>query len=125
MRTELPNNNAGISAIRLQSGRIALAYNPVRFNDDPTKTVWPAVRCPLAVAVSADGGRTWPWKRYLEIGDGFFGEGNMENNHLYEYPVLLQGKDGMLHAAYSFYSRKCIKYLSFDENWLYGQKESR
>ena len=30
VRTELPNNNSSISAIRLQSGAIALVYNPVR-----------------------------------------------------------------------------------------------
>jgi predicted neuraminidase len=39
MRTELPNNNASISAVKLQSGRIAVIYNHFRANDDPDKVM--------------------------------------------------------------------------------------
>ena len=100
LRTELPNNNSSISAIRLKSGSIAVIYNPVRFNDDISKTVWPVQRCPVEIAVSEDEGISWPYRRMVEMGEGFTGPRNDDQNRRYEYPVLMQGKDGVLHAAY-------------------------
>ncbi len=121
-RTELPNNNSSISAIRLKSGSIAVIYNPVRFNDDISKTVWPVQRCPVEIAVSEDEGISWPYRRMVEMGEGFTGPRNDDQNRRYEYPVLMQGKDGVLHAAYSWGSRQCVKYISFDEKWIRGEK---
>ena len=66
--TCLPNNNSSISSIKLQSGSLALIYNPVKFNDDTAKTVWPNQRCPVTFAISDDGGKTWPYKRIIELG---------------------------------------------------------
>ena len=123
VRTELPNNNSSISAIRLQSGAIALVYNPVRFNDDITRTVWPAQRCPVTVAISEDEGITWPYRRVVEPGEGFTGPWNDINNRRYEYPVMIQGKDGMIHIAYSWGSRRCVKYVCFNEAWVRGKKK--
>ncbi len=125
--TELPNNNSSISAIRLQSGAIGLVYNPVSFNDDTTRTVWPDQRCPVALAISEDGGITWPYRRIVESGEGFTGKWNDINNGRYEYPVMMQGSDGNIHVAYSwgnmkFGKRKCIKYVCADEKWIRGDK---
>lgn len=120
VRTELPNNNASISALRLDSGRLAVIYNSFRGNDDREKTVWPYERCPVAVALSEDNGVTWPYRRYLETGEGFFGKKNTRSNRKYEYPVMIQGKNGTIHAAYSFGSRVCIKYAAFTEEWIVG-----
>ena len=51
--TPLPNNNSSISAVKLQSGRIAIAYNPTCTpNPVPGKAAWPGLRCPVAVALS-------------------------------------------------------------------------
>lgn len=122
VRTELPNNNASISAIRLQSGRIAVIYNHFRANDDANKVVWPLQRCPVAIAVSEDDGKTWPIRRLIELGEGYFGNDNSINNRRYEYPVILQGTDGMIHVAYSWGDRVCIKYACFDEKWIVGEK---
>lgn len=122
VRTELPNNNASICAIRLQSGRIAVIYNHFRANDDGSKTVWPFERCPVAVAVSEDNGDSWPIRRFIETGEGYFGVGNSSNNRRYEYPVIMLGTDGMLHVAYSYGDRICVKYASFDEKWILGEK---
>jgi predicted neuraminidase len=122
VRTELPNNNASISAIRLQSGRIAVVYNHFRANDDKDKTVWPFERCPVAVAVSEDNGETWPIRRIIENGEGYFGYANSSNNRRYEYPVIMQGKDGRIHVAYSYGDRICVKYVTFDEKWIIGDK---
>ena len=100
--TPLRNNNASISAIKLQSGALAIIYNDVSFNEDGSRTVWPDQRCPVAMAISEDGGKTWPWRRIAEHGEGFIGPWNDVNNRRYEYPVMMQSKDGKIHAAYAW-----------------------
>lgn len=120
VRTELRNNNSSISAIVLRSGAIAVVYNDVSFNDDTSLTVWPHQRCPVTVAISEDGGDTWPWRRVVESGEGFVGPWNDINNRRYEYPVMIQGGDGSIHIAYSWGTRKLIKYVGVDESWIRG-----
>lgn len=124
--TVLPNNNSSISALKLQSGRIAIAYNPTH-TPDPIygKVAWPGLRCPVAVALSEDGGKTFPMIRYMERGEGFMGEENMTNNKQYEYPCLMQGKDGRLHLAYAYKNRIGVKYVSFTEADVMGEKRQR
>jgi predicted neuraminidase len=121
--TVLPNNNSGISAIKLQSGRIAIAYNPTH-TPNPVKegAAWPGLRCPVAVALSEDGGLTWPLIRHMELGEGFVGKENSTNNRQYEYPVLLQGKNGAIHLAFAYQSRRGIKYMRFTEEDIAGKK---
>lgn len=119
-KTELPNNNASISAIKLQSGNLAVIYNHYTTGGDRSQTVWPYERCPVSIALSCDKGNTWPYRRHLETGEGFFGEANTRSNRKYEYPVIMQGSDGQIHAAYSFGSRLCIKYAALDEQWIMG-----
>ncbi|WMJ85784.1 sialidase family protein [Anaerocolumna sp. MB42-C2] len=129
IRTELPNNNSSISAIKLKSGAIGLVYNPVSFNEDTTRTVWPDQRCPVTLAISEDGGMTWPYRRIVELGEGFCGKWNDINNGRYEYPVMMQDNIGKIHVAYSwgnlkFGKRKCIKYVCVDEKWIRGDEFS-
>ena len=118
--TVLPNNNSSISAVRLPSGRLAVAYNEQSFNEVGGPVWWPFERSSVTVAVSDDGGHTWPWRRVVEFGDGCTGESNLRSNHRYEYPALLVGRDGTLHCAYSYFSRECIKHVVFTEDWVYG-----
>ncbi len=127
VRTELRNNNSSISAIRLQSGAIALIYNDVAFSREPSaeKAVWPDQRCPVTVALSEDGGRTWPWRRVIEQGEGFTGPWNDINNRRYEYPVIMQGRDGVIHTAWTWGSRSQIKYCAITEEWIRGARVSR
>ncbi len=125
VRTELPNNNSSISAIKLRSGALAVVYNPVRANDDPSLTVWPRLRCPVAVAISEDGGQTWPYIRLVEPGDGFLGKSNSVNNRRYEYPVMMQAQDGSIHIAYSYADRRCVKYVVVTEEWIRGEKAEK
>ena len=62
--TPRPNNTSSISAIKLQSGRVAIAYNPTCTPDpQPGMAGWPVLRCPVAVALSEDGGMTREKKR--------------------------------------------------------------
>ncbi|MDY6268248.1 MAG: sialidase family protein [Selenomonadaceae bacterium] len=121
--TELPNNNSGISALMLKSGRIAIAYNPT---SAPAaygrKGAWPGLRCPVAVALSEDGGVTWPIIRCMERGEGFMGRENKTNNRQYEYPYLMQDKAGNLHLAYAYQTRRGVKWQTFTEGDVMGEK---
>lgn len=119
-RTDLPNNNSSIRAIQLQSGNIALIHNPVQANDDPSLTVWPYERCPVTIALSEDNGISWPYIRHIATGENFCGERNRSSNRRYEYPYIIQGRDGLLHVTYSHASRKCIKYVCVTEDWIKG-----
>ncbi len=124
--TLLPNNNSSISALRLQSGRVAIAYNPTCAPVHASgKAVWPGLRCPVAVALSEDGGITFPIIRWMERGEGYMGEENRTNNRQYEYPFLMQSEDGMLHLAYAANNRAAIKYVRFSEEDVLGQKRER
>ncbi|MFB9276908.1 sialidase family protein [Cohnella cellulosilytica] len=119
-RTALPNNNASIRAIRLASGRIAVIYNHQRANDDPDLTVWPRERAPITLAISEDGGLTWPYARNLDLGDGFIGEANSRFNRRYHYPWIVQTKDGLIHAAYTYAGGAGIKHVVLSEDWILG-----
>lgn len=124
--TPIPNNNSSISAIKLQSGRIAIACNPTCTPDpQPGKAAWPGLRCPVAVCLSEDGGLTFPLIRWMERGEGFMGEENRTNNQQYEYPYLMQTKDGMLHLAFASHTRKGCKYIRFSEDDVIGKKRER
>lgn len=124
--TVLPNNNSSISAIKLKSGRIAIAYNPT-CTPCPTPGIaaWPGLRCPVAVALSEDNGLTWPMIRYMERGEGFVGDENKTNNKQYEYPYLMQSRDGMLHLAFAYKNRIGIKYMTFSEADVMGAKREK
>jgi predicted neuraminidase len=99
--TTLPNPGSGIEAVALASGDLALVYND--------KESSPRDR--LAVSLSSDGGRTWGWTRHLENTPG----------QRFDYPSVVQGRDGLLHATYS-YNLKTIKHVTFNEAWI---KEKR
>lgn len=77
--TSLPNPNSGIDAVRLQDGRIVLAYNPVH-----------AGRSPLSLSESGDNGRTWSAPLHLETEPGE-----------YSYPAIIQTEDGLVHVTYT------------------------
>ena len=124
--TLLPNNNSSISAIKLQSGRVAIAYNPTCTPDpQPGKAAWPGLRCPVAVALSEDGGLTFPVIRWMERGEGYIGDENKTNNKQYEYPYLMQSRDGMLHLAYAAWTRDAMKYVRFREEDVLGEKREK
>lgn len=122
--TELPNNNASIQAKKLHNGHIALIYNhtPYLYND-ASAVRWPAnSRNHISVAISKDGGETWPYIRVVEPGEEFYGEQNKSCNLEYSYPSIIQTKDDKLHVTYTFAGRKCIKHVVIDENWVKGGK---
>jgi len=96
-RTRLPNNNSAIQALRLLSGAIAMVFN----NKGGVLDRWP-----ITIALSYDGGESWPYLRDLD----------REPLHL-AYPALTQTSDGLIHVVYS-YHREAIKYVSVTEEWI-------
>jgi len=97
--SELPNPGSGLDAVRLANGHWVLVYN------DTTTG-----RNQLAVSLSHDEGRTWKWTRHLE----------RQPLGSYHYPAVVQGRDGLLHAVYSYFvlGGKTMKHASFDESWI-------
>lgn len=76
---DLPNNNSGFDALRLEDGRVVLIYNPVGEN-------WGA-RTPLDIAVSSDNGQTWETVAHLEDDPDLKSE--------YSYPAIVETEDGI------------------------------
>jgi predicted neuraminidase len=84
---DLPNPDSGIDAVRLQDGRIVLAYNNTKSG-----------RTPLNLAVSRDG-EHFQMFSVLEKQPGE-----------YSYPAIIQGRDGDLHITYTW-NRTRIRYV--------------
>jgi predicted neuraminidase len=91
-----PNPNAAIDFLKLKSGRLLLV-----FNDSMTR------RTPITAAVSSDGDKTYPIRKNLVEGPGDFG-----------YPIVLQGRDGLIHLVYTSEKRTVINHAMFSEKWL-------
>lgn len=90
--TSLPNPSAGIDAVTLGDGRVALVYNPL-----------PKGRHKLEIAVSKDG-RSWTPGVTLEDAPGT-GE--------YSYPAMIRTRDGKLHVTYTW-RRQRIRHAVVD-----------
>lgn len=106
--TELPNPGAGIDVVVLRDGSWVLIYNDTERG-----------RNSLAVSLSEDEGQSWRWTRHLELDRG-------EHPGAYHYPSIIQTRDGMLHATYSYFlgrgpgepERKSIKHARFQVGWI-------
>ncbi|MPY48973.1 sialidase family protein [Streptomyces acidicola] len=79
---------------------------------------WGAPRAPLSLAVSSDGGRTWPQRHDLETGDGHCLTNNSRDglNRELSYPSITQTPDGTLHIAYTHH-RRTIQYVRLSPQW--------
>ncbi|MGP8290438.1 sialidase family protein [Vreelandella zhanjiangensis] len=144
--TELPNNNSSIQFTCLDNGHLALVYNHRRASPNAERRAslyddiedaedhgelvdqasnagksafWGAPRAPMTLAVSTDGGRSWPIRRDLEIGDGYCMTNNSteKKNREYSYPTIIQGQEGDLHIAFTYF-RQRIKYVRVNEPWV-------
>ena len=73
----LPNNNSGIDALLLDSGRLLMVYNPVGEN-------WGG-RSPIDLAYSDDNGKTWETIAHLED----------EPEKEFSYPSICHTEDGV------------------------------
>lgn len=147
--TELPNNNSSIQVTGLLSGNLAVVFNNMSahgiterraslYDDIPDdeeddkkveaapqensnfrKAFWGAPRAPLTIAISTDGGKTWPYKRDIEVGDGFCLTNNSKDalNREYSYPSVKQTTDGLIHVTFTYF-RQRIKYVRVNEEWI-------
>ena len=126
VKTVLPNNNAGIWGAALKSGGIAIVFNNAHLG-----------RTPLTIALSYDGGLTWPFMRDLEdeplpldqnctCGRGWSPRGPPNDFYhkncqpTFAYPTVLQTPDDeMIHVSYD-HNRQVAMYQRFTEEWVRG-----
>ncbi|WP_055551568.1 exo-alpha-sialidase [Streptomyces sp. NBRC 110028] len=99
-------------------GSPAAAPSPPAQQEDAPGAFWGAPRAPMTLALSADGGRTWPVRRDLDVGDGHCLTNNSRDrlNRELSYPTIRQTPDGTLHIAYT-YHRQAIKYVRVSPDW--------
>lgn len=141
-KTDVPNNNSSIAAIRLKDGRVAMICNPVnaaqsadrraslydelgvdddRPDADPSGgcvPIWGVPRSPVSLCLSNDGGLTFPTRIIVEDGPGtcLSNDSTDGRNQEMSYPWLLEGADGCLHISYT-YHRRAIKYVRLAKGW--------
>lgn len=142
--TDVPNNNSSINVIRLADGRLAMVCNPASAatssdrrtslydeieegDDRPDATggcapIWGVPRAPLSLCISTDGGMTFPLRRIIDDSAGTCLSNNSEDgrNKELSYPYLLEGEDGDLHVAYTYF-RRAIKYVCLPKGWIDGE----
>lgn len=132
--TDVPNNNSSIGVAALPEGVLAMVCNPtsaaqsgarraslydeLEEQDDRPEAVegcqpiWGVERAPLALCLSADGGRTFPVRYVVEGSEGTCLSNNSldgKNKEL-SYPVILPCADGGLDIAYTLY-RRAIRHV--------------
>ncbi|MFE5320517.1 exo-alpha-sialidase [Paenibacillus sp. NPDC056579] len=119
-KTILPNNNSSIQLCKLNNGHLALVFNDSTMERDQFRWIErngefrkKALRTPLTVAVSEDGGNTWPYFKNVQTAD----EEHRVHPIGYSYPSIMAARDGSIHIAYS-YLRKAIKYVRLTEEWV-------
>ena len=114
--TVLPNNNASIQAFRLQDSHVVLA-----FDNSSKSSANGGLRKPLSVALSLDGGNTWPYVRDVEEGRPGYGLAEQSPKELgreeYSYPTIMQTRSGEILVAFT-YRRQTIKVVSITEDWI-------
>jgi predicted neuraminidase len=100
--TEFPNPSSSLEVIVLKDGTWAIIYNDTDRG-----------RHSLAVSLSDDEGKTWKWKRHLELSEPRAGS--------FAYPSFIEASDGMLHATFSYRKGpggKSIKHVTFNTEWV-------
>ncbi|WP_395456928.1 exo-alpha-sialidase [Azospirillum melinis] len=98
---------------------VAVAAKPAQA--PARKAFWGAPRAPLTLALSEDGGLTWPLRRNLEVGDGYCMTNNSKDslNREFSYPSVTQTAEGDLHVAFTYF-RQAIKYSRVSPDWVGG-----
>jgi predicted neuraminidase len=109
--TNLPNPGSAADVVTLKNGHWALISNDTESG-----------RNRLSVALSEDEGASWPWKRTIELDES-------ADPKTAQYPAIIEGKDGMLQASYSYFlpnvkgspDRQTIRHATFSEAWIRGK----
>jgi predicted neuraminidase len=131
--TAFPNPGSGAEVRALANGHWILLYNDLEQG-----------RWSLAVSLSEDEGKTWPWTRHLERDPPSPGASpgqapaDPDQRGEYHYPSIIQARDGTLHASYSYFIppararkdaegrqiRKAIKHAHFNEAWIKANEKA-
>ena len=107
--SDIPNPGSGLEIIGLKDGSWLLVNNDTETG-----------RHSLSAWLSDDQGRSWKWKRHIELDQRGKGAGS------FHYPSVIQTADGMIHVSYSYFlnhlaegePRKAIKHARFNLAWL-------
>lgn len=107
--SEIPNPGSGSDVVTLRDGTWAFVGNDTERG-----------RHSLAVWLSDDEGRSWKWKRHLEL------DTRAERPGSFHYPSIIQARDGWLHVSYSYFlnhvpkgqPNKSIKHARFSVAWV-------
>jgi len=106
-RTALPSSGRPIQAVSLQSGNIALVFP----NNRGEPRQGDAKSWPLSIALSEDGGQTWPHVRDLmQVFDP-----RVE----YSSAAIAETPDGMIHVVYAVPG--AIRHQMMTEAWIRGR----
>lgn len=83
------------------------------------KAIWGVPRAPMSLVFSTDGAETFTDPIDLETGDGYCLTNNSKDalNREYSYPSIIEGPDGALHIAYTYY-RRAIKYVRLEPGFV-------
>ena len=107
--TDFPNPGSSVEALTLANGHWVLVYNDTERG-----------RHSLALSLSDDEGKTWKWKRHIEL------DNRGDAAASYHYPSIIQARDGTIHLTYSYFlnhvpkdsPHKAIKHAQFNEEWI-------
>lgn len=72
----------------------------------------------MTLALSHDGGLSWPLRRNIEVGDGYCLSNNSRDglNREYSYPSITAA-GGALHIAFTRF-RQAIEYVEITGPWI-------
>jgi predicted neuraminidase len=107
--SEIPNPGSSLETIALADGSWLMILNDTERG-----------RYSLAAWLSDDEGRTWKWKRHLELDRREKGAGG------FSYPSAIQARDGAIHVTYSYalndvakdQPRQSIRHVRFNAAWV-------
>ena len=92
--TQYYNPNSAVDLIKLKSGNLLLAYNPHMSERDP-----------LTLALSTDGGKTFPHQ--VDVAEG--------GTRDFAYPCLVQTADEKIHLTYTSKQRSTVNHAVLEE----------
>jgi predicted neuraminidase len=97
IEVEIPNPNAALDLLRLNSGNVVMALNPVPEGGRKKLSLW----------LSTNDAESWNIFRTVENGPEYS-----------SYPALIQSSDGLIHMTYSR-SEGGIKHVTLNEAWIW------
>lgn len=137
----LPNNNSSIQAALLPDGNLVMAFNKssrkdakvrrlslfsdeTEAKDKPDETngkvaFWGAPRAPMTVALSEDGGKTWPYVRNVAEGSGYALTNNSKDkkNKEFSYPSIKPTDNEKIDLTFTYF-RQSIAFVELTEDWI-------